>query len=244
MSIVRSEPRVLAAKAAKRVWGTWSTVVAVCETEGHIDAAENGRVVVAPIARDEFEGFTRLMRAGQLDGEDYLFVRGLERTRRVGAGDLFGGYSVADGSLLATVWVHRASHSERLEGIAPGMYREPPPGTVLTDGLYCFPNARRQGLGTETLTGLLAQLEREGTRRAFAHIDSDNVASMSTFGRVGYRLCDVERRNAFRLGIWRSAWRPLQPETLLAWASCQRVPESGASAQVSSPVTCSELLAR
>ena len=98
------------------------------------------------------------------------------------------------------MYLHRPAHTDRLASVAPGLYGPPGPDEVLTDGLFSLPGLRGRGMGRTLLAVALGILRDEGVVRVYAHIDTDNRASLRTFTAAGYRDTGRRRVNRYRLG--------------------------------------------
>jgi GNAT superfamily N-acetyltransferase len=201
-ALTRAGPRAAARKLRRRVWSGWETAVLVRELAEPLPPAAPLQVEL--VEPQSFDGFRPLLET--LEGEDLLFVRGLERTRAAGAGDLVVGRDPA-GAYLASMFLHRPRHTDRLASVAPGLYGSPGPDEVLTDGLFSLPALRGQGVGRALLAAALHILRAEGVGRAYAHIDADNRASLRTFTGAGYRDTGRRRVNRYRLGRFATEYR-------------------------------------
>jgi RimJ/RimL family protein N-acetyltransferase len=201
-AVTGAGPRAAARKLRRRVWSGWETAVLVRVLDEPLPPAPGMRVEL--VEPQDFDGFRPLL--DTLDGDDFLFVRALERTRAAGAGDLVVGRDPG-GAYLGSMFFHRPRHTERLASVAPGLYGSPGPDEVLTDGLFSLPALRGQGVGRAILASALQILRAEGIARAYAHIDADNRASLRTFTGVGYRDTGRRRSNRYRLGRFATEYR-------------------------------------
>lgn len=90
---------------------------------------------------------------------------------------------------------------------------------------YVDPDSRRRGVGRSLYTALLAVLELQGYREAFAGIALPNPASVGLHQGLGFVAVGVYRRVGWKLGAWHDVgwWQrsliassdePSEPKTL------------------------------
>lgn len=149
-------------------------------------------------------------------GEDFLFLRGLERMRQCDPGHAYVA-RLPDGEIVASLFAHDRAARDRLERMTPGIYAPIAADEVLTEGVYCWPRFRRLGVPSHLLTTTLKLLADSGVARALAVIETSNVASLRAFARAGYVPTGVVRYGAYRLNRWRTTFVEDLPAAQRLW---------------------------
>ena len=113
-----------------------------------------------------------------------------------------------DGDLAGIHFIHTPAHQDRLERVAPRLYRPLAPDEALTEGVFVFPAFRGYGVGSSMIRASLAKLAQQGYRRGLAVIDVDNEASLRMFHAAGFTARPTMRVDTFRLGRRTSTFVP------------------------------------
>jgi L-amino acid N-acyltransferase YncA len=209
---------IVVAKMRRRLWSTHTAIGVVRDLESASYLAPDG-MQVEVVQPEAFDALPLLVEAAS--GVEYLYVRPIERTRRARAGTISVARDAA-GELMAFHFIHAAGDRDALEQVAPKMYPALAADEVLTEAVYCLPAFR----GRDTMSALLratgSLLATRGTRRAFAYLDTKNVASLRMFSRAGYRPSGVERVDRFRLFRFSTVFRDLTPITRTSWETSTR----------------------
>ena len=121
------------------------------------------------------------------------------------------------GQLLAFHFVHESGDHAALERVAPRMYQQLPDDEVLTEGVYCLPAWRGGTVAARMLKATGSLVAVAGKRRAWAYLDTKNVASLRMFKRAGYVPAGTERVDRYRLGMYRSTFQSLSPQGRDDW---------------------------
>jgi uncharacterized protein len=213
MSVPRIDPRIVVGKVLRRLWSTHRAIAVVRELTPERDPAA-ARLRVEFVQPDLFDPLPRLVEEAK--GIEYLYVRPIERTRLARAGTLSVARD-ADGELMAFHFVHDDGDYEALDQVAPGMYPPMPPDEVLTEAVYCLPAFRGQAIAPKLLAATGARLAAQGKRRAWAYLDTTNIAALRMFNRAGYAPSGAERVDRYRFGRFRTEFRELTPKTVEEW---------------------------
>jgi len=205
--------RVVAAKVRRRLWSTRRSIAVVRQLDVERSLPDDG-MWIEFVTADSFATLSELVETAL--GVEYLYVRPIERTRRARAGVL----SVAhhgDGRLMAFHFIHETQDYEALERVAPQMYPRMKADEVLTEAVYCLPAFRGRAVAARLLQETGARLARIGKRRAWAYLDTTNVAALRMFNRAGYAPSGEERIDRYRLGRFSTDFRDLAPATRAEW---------------------------
>jgi RimJ/RimL family protein N-acetyltransferase len=102
--------------------------------------------------------------------------------------DLVTARLVVDGFLPAGEWGpwQIEEHATGLIVGGAGFKGEPDDAGVVEIGYGLAPEARRRGLATEAVAGLVDHARSRGARRVRAEIDADNTASRAVVERAGF----------------------------------------------------------
>jgi peptidoglycan/xylan/chitin deacetylase (PgdA/CDA1 family)/RimJ/RimL family protein N-acetyltransferase len=205
----------LAVKTLQRLWSTRYALGIVCELNGARPRADSDaelRFAVEPAMA--FNEVAALLERSR--GFEYLFLRGIERTRRADAGALVVARRPG-GEPAAFHFVHYERHRVPLERVARGLYPQLSPDEALTEAVYVLPEARGRHVASAMLDATLERLAQEGIARAYAYIDVSNRASLRAFHRVGFRPSDTMRIDRYRLGRLRTTFARARPDIVAAW---------------------------
>jgi L-amino acid N-acyltransferase YncA len=204
-----------AAKARQRLWSTRYALGIVCDLGEERPRA--GSDVELEVTVEPAHAFTEAaVLLEQSSGFEYLFLRGLERTRLAEAGELVVART-PDGRPAAFHFVHHERHRARLERVARGLYPQLGPDEALTEAVYCIPELRGRHVASAMLTATLDRLAQDGIARAYAYIDVENRASLRAFHRAGFRPTDAMRIDRYRLGRLSSTFAPAHPDVVATW---------------------------
>ena len=113
--------------------------------------------------------------------------------------------------------MHETHDHEALERVAAQMYPQMPRDEVLTEAVYCLPAWRGRALAPRMLQATGEIMAARGKRRAWAYVDTTNVAALRMFIRAGYSPSGEERVDRYRLGFFSTAFRALTPKTRTEW---------------------------
>ena len=97
------------------------------------------------------------------------------------------------------------------------MYPKLPTDEVLTEAVYCLPAYRGHALAPRLLQATGSIMAARGKRRAWAYLDTTNIAALRMFNRAGYHPSGEERVDRYRFGRFSTAFRPLTPKTQVEW---------------------------
>ena len=205
---------VVAAKLRGRLWSTRRSVAVSRDLQAAEHVLPLEGILVELVAPDEFDELSLLVQ--QAGGVEYLYLRTIERARLARAGALSVARTVA-GELVAFHFVYESSNHDVLESVAPHMYPVLPDDSVLTEGVYCLPAYRGQGLTSALLHATGALLLERGKRRVRAYVDTSNVAALRMFNRTGYLPTGEERVVRYRVGRLSTRFRDITSLTLAEW---------------------------
>lgn len=135
---------------------------------------------------------------GSARGGDLLYLEGLARLFRHCVGDVIVARTPA-GVVVGVGLISCPDRREGLDAAAPGLYRPLPPDACWTEAHYVVPEHRNRRALAAIISEEHAALRQRGVQRAFAMIDSKNVASLRAFARAGYQLSGLIRRDRWRL---------------------------------------------
>jgi GNAT superfamily N-acetyltransferase len=211
-ALPRISPDIVVRKLLRRLWSTRRAIAVVRNLGGHGETPAGLQVEFVPA--DGFDALPRLVE--QAVGIEYLYVRPIERTRQARAGTI----SVArdpDGELMAFHFVHSADDHKALNQVAPNMYPPMQSDEVLTEAVYCLPAFRGRAIAPQLLVATGTNLAARGMRRAWAYLDTTNVAALRMFNRAGYAPAGTERVDRYRFGRFSTEFRDLTPTTAREW---------------------------
>jgi RimJ/RimL family protein N-acetyltransferase len=202
-------------KARRRLWSTRRAIAVVRDLGAGSELASPLDGLQVDLVRPE--DFTVLSRlVDDAVGIEYLYVRPIERTRRVAAGTMSVART-AQGDLVAFHFVHERHNHEALDQVAPGMYPQLPGDEILTEAVYCLPDYRGRALAPSMLQATGAIMAARGMRRAWAYLDTTNIAALRMFNRAGYQPSGEERVDRYRFGRFSTEFRKLSPKTKHEW---------------------------
>ena len=206
---------LLLTKVRRRLWSTRRAIAVVRDfaSDGTLPSPPDG-LRVDLVHPDEFTVLDGLVE--QAVGLEFLYVRPIERTRRARAGTMSVATNAA-GELVAFHFIHETHHHEALDQVAPGMYPKLPADEVLTEAVYCLPAYRGQAMAPRLLQATGAIMAARGKQRAWAYLDTTNVAALRMFNRAGYRPAGTERVDRYRFGRFSTEFRDLTSKTQTEW---------------------------
>jgi GNAT superfamily N-acetyltransferase len=202
-------------KLRRRLWST-RRAIAVCREAADADllASPADGLRVDLVQPDDFTVLADLV--ANAAGVEYLYVRPIERTRQARAGTVSVATNAA-GELVAFHFIHETHNHEALNTVAPNMYPKLPTDEVLTEAVYCLPAHRGHALAPRLLQATGSIMAARGKRRAWAYLDTTNIAALRMFNRAGYHPSGEERVDRYRFGRFSTAFRPLTPKTQKEW---------------------------
>lgn len=195
-TLLAQSPPTILRKLRSRVWSTRRSVMLVLD----LPPAPAG-----PASRDLSVAFADPATVPELTallpettGRDLLTLAAIERTRAAAAGEL----AIArHGDTLAGLhFIHTAAHQDRLERVAPGLYRPLEEDEVLTEAIFVVPAFRGRGVASAMLQTAARELAQRGYRRALAVIDVGNPSSLRAFAGAGFRPGPTMRVDRLRFG--------------------------------------------
>jgi L-amino acid N-acyltransferase YncA len=216
----RLGPSGVVTKLRKRAWSEQVSIGVACDPERRRSLAPRGLSLRTEVIDPSELGELGALLA-RTSGPEYAFLRAIERTRRARAGDLVVART-SGGRLAAVHFVHDERRRAALERVAPGMYPPMAADEVLTEGVWCRPELRGQGVVPAMLDASLGRLAERGVRRALAIIDLANTRSLRAFRRVGFEPSGVVRLDRRRLGQWRIDFEALDEKTRARWRAATR----------------------
>jgi hypothetical protein len=202
-------------KLRRRLWSTHRAIAVCRDTEGGDSLASPADGLRVDLVQpDDFTLLPDLL--ANAVGVEYLYVRPIERTRLARAGTVSVATNAA-GELVAFHFIHERHNHEALDSVAPRMYPQLPMDEVLTEAVYCLPAFRGHALAPRLLQATGSIMAARGKRRAWAYLDTTNIAALRMFNRAGYYPSGEERVDRYRFGRFSTAFRPLTPKTQAEW---------------------------
>jgi GNAT superfamily N-acetyltransferase len=215
---------VVVSKLKRRLWSTHRAVVVSRDLDERPSLPLDG-IRAEFVDPDAFDLLPRLLE--EATGVEYLYLRPIERARQARAGTISVGRDTA-GEVVAFHFVHETHDHEALDSVAPQMYPVLPEDGVLTEEVYCLPANRGRGVAAALLQATGVLLSERGKRRAWAYLDTTNLAALRMFNRAGYRPTGEERVDRYRGGRFDTLFRTATPQTMAEWdATVGPAPEAG-----------------
>ena len=214
--------RLLLEKVAEQTWGSRTFLGLRCDLRS-LPPRRPAKIEIAMEPHDcpSFGGFADELRRAK--GPDCLQVLLLRRLCDAGAHTLH--VATDQGGLPAYCqWLVRAGDQQVVEALSPGRHPKLGPNEVLLEGAYTFTRFRGLGLMADGMWQLLRRARDGGAEAAITYVVVDNVPALRGCAHVGF-LPDHVRLNRRRFGKTRSVIRPVNEETLDAWAAATRARE-------------------
>ena len=217
ISLVRAVgPRLLLEKLAEQTWGSSTNLGLRCDLRS-LPPRRPAKIEIAMEPRDcrSFGGFADELQWAK--GADCLQVLLLRRLGNAGVRTLHVA-SDQDGAPTYCQWLVGAGDQQPIDAHSPGRYPRLGPNEVLLEGAFTFTRFRGLGLMADGMWQLLRKARDGGAESAITYVAADNVPALRGCAHVGF-LPDHVRLNTQRFGRTRSVFRPVDEETLAAWAA-------------------------
>jgi hypothetical protein len=183
-----------AAKARQRLWSTRYALGIVCDLGEERTRVGSG--VELEVTVEPAHAFTEAaVLLEQSSGFEYLFLRGLERTRLAEAGELVVARTLRTAGPQPSTSCTTSGNRVRLERVARGLYPQLGPDEALTEAVYCVPELRGRHVASAMLDGD-ARPDRAGRDRACLRLHRRRKPRVAP--RVPPRRLPADRRDADR----------------------------------------------
>jgi len=195
-TLLHLSPGTIVRKLRLRLWSTRRSITLVRDLSPDATEPAPPELDVSFADPADVPELTRLL--PETTGPDLLTLTAIERTRAAAAGEVV--LACLGDALVGIHLIHTAGHQERLEQVAPGLYRPLGLDEVLTEAVFVAPPYRGRGVAPAMLRATARELSRRGWRRALAVVDVENAASLRAFSGAGFRAGSTMRIDRLRLG--------------------------------------------